>query len=687
MQTFTQVTNQENDLNAIERGYQNSFPHIFWLAEALQKDAIQNSWDARISKKGENWNCRFSLIKSDKNILIITDKGATGLIGNKFDDTKEMIYLLKSQNPENLARFLNSNWSGKGSDSGGKWGRGKNIFLISSANREFYFDSYRTSDNNYVFGKVYLDQEEKLIKYALSWGEEAKRELTRLFPEINQPESFGTRIIIPSPRKDLLQAITDNRLLEYISNTRWETIKKFNAQIIVFNGNDTQRAQIPSWYNEKLELDKINLKIYEPELIKSDTELRTKKFVLKYELSGDIPENIRGIAIQRGGMTIERIPTATLLNIEKADNIYGWVEMDKDLEKEMYDLENVEHTKFTWQSSSARSLKEYLKRRIREFAQDHKLIEDEHKKTNEAQKIAEEKAIKNLAPLFKKLDLGKKIQGGGGQSGNAHKPYKRESDSPLRISAINFALPRSDSQRINYSEEVRNAHVIPINETDQSIVVNIRVYIVSEDGTFNRTMEEKTFTLEPGSGSRIGLDFFKIANNLKRGKYFFRAKLLCLEDTNIKLPDNKMLEKGYEYDRVNIAFYVEADPPSNSPFTFDEDITRKSHRFLFDWVQQQLGHYIIYYNGLHPKVIEVKNKDELNKNSSDLEVFLTENAAMIAYQIKLQEVISGEAEADKEIEKIEESNDLTKILPEYLMANQSEFLWDFKGGKNGDKNQ
>ena len=563
MLIFNQVTNHENDLNAIKRGYQSSFSHYFWLADALQKDAIQNSWDARVDKKsGQGWSCNFALIKSEVNTLVITDEGSTGLIGNKFSDTKEMIGLLNSKDPENLSRFLNSNWSGKGSDSGGKWGRGKNIFLISSTNREFYFDSIRSSDDEYMFGRVYLDQEEKRIKYGFCWGDEAKKQLHQLFPEINNLKKYGTRIIIPSVEKDLLQAFVDNKLPEYISNTRWEIIKKFDAQIFVENGSDIQKTQVPSWYNEKLELDKNNLKKINSEIIKPESDLRTKKIVLKYEPSGDIPENIRGIAIQRGGMTIERIPTSTLLNIEKSDNIYGWVEMDKNLENDMYDLENVEHTKFTWQSSSARYLREYLKRKLREFAQEQKLIDDEHKKTNEAQKNAEEKTLKNLAPLFKKLELGKKAQGAGSTSVNSHKFHRREPNLPLRISATDFTLPGSDSLRISYGEEIKSAYVVPINEIDRNIDVNIRVYIVSEDGTFNWTIEEKTLTLEPGFGQKIGSDLFKIVSNFKKGKYFFRAKLLCLEDTNINLPDNSVLEKGYEYDRVNIAFYVEAGSPS-----------------------------------------------------------------------------------------------------------------------------
>lgn len=685
MQTFTQVSNQENDLNSIEVGYQDRFAHNLWLADALQKDAIQNSWDARRSKKGDDWSCTFSYINNDANILVVSDSGTSGLIGNTFSDIPEMIELLKSLARENLARFLNSNWSVKNSESGGKWGRGKNIFLISSQNREFYFDSFRTSDDSYIFGKVYLDKEEKLIKYTLSWNEEARTQKLLHFPKLISLTEYGTRIIIPNPRNEILEAMRSGKMLEFIGNTRWEIIEKYNAEILIQFEGSLQKARVPSWYKEELELEQNINKSYNSELIRADDKLRIKKLVLVFNSSNEIPDNIKGIAIQRGGMTIERIKTRELLNIEQSESIYGWLEPDKELEAEIYELENVEHTGFKWFSNPAKNLREYLRRKVKDFALENKLLENERQKSQESRRTAEQRALRNLIPLFKKLELSRK---GTGKGGVMAKKGKRKPDEPLRLSAIEFNLPRTGDQRINSGENLSNVYAIPINESGENVNVIVRAFIVSEDGKFNKMVEERNFNLSPGTGPRIGVRELPVTDVFKKGKYFFRAKLLCLEDTNILLPDKKKVEKGYEYDRINIPFYVDEDPPilGNLPFQFSEITHRTDPTFLLEWEQQALGIYTIYYNSNHPKVRSIKKEDETAKNSENMEKFLTENAVLIAYQIKLEEVASGDNNGSEDLAELISSADMTRVA-NYLLSGYSEFLWEYMGGSDDDKNK
>jgi len=70
---FTQRVNQEKDIEAVADGYKTKINHEFWLADGLQKDAVQNCWDARSDKKhGKNWECGFSLMKIySKDVLCI----------------------------------------------------------------------------------------------------------------------------------------------------------------------------------------------------------------------------------------------------------------------------------------------------------------------------------------------------------------------------------------------------------------------------------------------------------------------------------------------------------------------------------------------------------------------------------------------------------------------------------------
>lgn len=208
--TFTQVRNEEKAIHTVLDGYKTRIDHDFWLADALQKDAIQNAWDARKDiRRGKEWRCFFSLkTLNNKKILCILDEGTKGLIGTRFKNRRELVeILLSNRENEDLAYFLNSNWSAKRGRAGGTRGRGKTIFLGASRNKKIVFDSLRSSDNSYVFGEIYLDVD-KEVKFRLYWGEQAK---TRLSEEGNGKllplEKHGTRILVLNPRASLEEAI------------------------------------------------------------------------------------------------------------------------------------------------------------------------------------------------------------------------------------------------------------------------------------------------------------------------------------------------------------------------------------------------------------------------------------------------------------------------------------------------
>ncbi len=128
---YTQRTNNERAMEALADGYRTKIGHDFWLADGLQKDAIQNSWDARVDKKhGKDWECSFSLVEiKGGRTVCISDQGTSGLNGTKFfsDEELDKILLSNADKREDLANFLNSNWSNKSGDEGGNRGRGKTL--------------------------------------------------------------------------------------------------------------------------------------------------------------------------------------------------------------------------------------------------------------------------------------------------------------------------------------------------------------------------------------------------------------------------------------------------------------------------------------------------------------------------------------------------------------------------------
>jgi len=668
---FIQIVNREKDIEAVADGYKTKIGHELWLAEGLQKDAIQNCWDARSDKKhGKNWECGFSLMRIDnKDVLCISDKGTTGLNGTKFYTPSELAVILgkisnENQRDEDLACFLNSNWSSKSTEEGGNRGRGKTLFLVASKSKKVLFDSLRLSDGTYVFGELYLDNTDKQVKFSLHYGEDGKAMFKSELGDKVSPISWhGTRIFILNPDKAVVQAIKEGQMISFIGNSRWETIKKYEAKIFVDDGKEKRYATLPYWYEDSLK--GVEEKELPPEIIKEATQYKIKRLVLRYAPNLNVPDSIRGVAIQRGGMTIERIPAEELVKEQGMTDIYGWLEMEsKPLEEEMKSrCEGPEHLDFSWNINPARYLRSYIQWKIREFAKDLKIIDSEQAKKNKIQKTAEEEALKRLTPLFKKLGLFGKHKGK-----RKRKESTRKKNEPLRLSVPDIQFPR-DNKRVNYGEKIQGTYVVPINEFGESILVLVRVFIVSAEGK-TEMLQEKEINLHKGEGPKIGTDEIVISKKYSMGGYSLRARMIALEEKNKALPDGTKIEKGtILYERVNHKFYVEVDPPESGPFRF-QSWGRYDKNYLLEWEEEEDG-YVVFYNEFHPRI------KPLLSDYEKLQDYLFEQGSLLALQIKLEETIAEDDREDKEFTKLIKAKDTAAVYRLFLRRH-SEFLWDLK---------
>lgn len=666
---FRQIKNDARDIEAIADEYKTKIRHEQWLADGLQKDAIQNSWDARIDKKhGKGWECGFSLINIGSEVfLCISDSGTTGLNGTKFSTENELVEILnENERGEDLAYFLNSNWSAKISEEGGNRGRGKTLFLAGSRDKKIFFDSLRLSDKVYLFGELYLDTD-KQVKFKIYFDNEGKKKIREIMKDglapLNEP---GTRIFIINPDNSLKQTINTGVVLSFISNSSWERIRKYQARIFIEINGEKKYVPLPQWYES--ELRDVSEKEFPPEVIKSGTEYKIKRLVLRYTPSGDLPEAIRGIAIQRDGMTIERLSADDLVHEEGMSNIYGWIEMEsKPLGEEMkLNCEGPEHFDFNWTIKPAKYLRDYLKTKIREFAKEFKIISSEQAKKNKIQKLAEEDALKALTPLFKRLGLFGHHKGTRkkGKSG-------RSKDEPLRLSIQDIQFPR-ETRRVNYEEKINNVYVVPVNDFSEDIFVRVHVFIVSKEGE-TIEIDGKEVNLQPGIGQKVGTESIVISKHIyEKGEYSFRANMRSLEDTNMYLPDGTRIEKGTKlYERVNLKFYVEMDPPEHGPFDFQAR-PREDKNYLLEWESDENNGYTIAYNTLHPRIKMLMDESD----SLKLGAFLTEQGALLAFQVRLEELVADdERKGDEDLLKVIKSKNPGEVWPTFLRK-YSKFLWE-----------
>lgn len=679
---FTQRQNDEKNIEAIADNYKTQLNHPLWLADGLQKDVVQNSWDARINKKhSEDWECGFTLKEiNNKKLLCITDLGTTGLVGTKFESDEELDQILFDNKPgEDLAYFLNSNFSAKSGEEGGSRGRGKTLFLKASKDKTIFFDSIRSSDNAYVFGKLYLDT--KQVKFKLNYDDDGIEKFKEFANgKIPILKECGTRIFIVNPVSDIEKTILDGQLLSFISNSRWEIIKKYQSRIFIDDGREKKYATFPRWYEDKLskELENIQTREIDLEIIKKRTPYRIKKLILRYAPNVDLPEAIKGIAIQRGGMTIMRILANDLVREEGMNDIYGWVEMEnKPFEEDLKEhCESPEHSDFNWSTKPAKYLRDYIRSKIREFARELKIIETDQAKKNKIQKTAENEALKALTPFFKNLGLfGRNI----GQ--RTREKSKRAENKALRLSIQDIKLPRDD-KRINYGEKIIGTYVIPINDLKRSIMVRIRVFIVSDVGR-TEIIEEKIINLSPGEGSRIGPESITISKKYPKGGYSFRAKMLSEEEVNEPYLDKDKIEKSDNLYEANKKFYIEMDPPESGPFDFRPE-EKDDKTYLFKWEPKEDDEgYIIFYNASHPRIKIIIDDAEKLKN------YLIEQGALIALQIKIEDLTTDSPEKDnKDLYQLIKSKNPIEVWPLFLKK-YSEFLWDLRStyGNQDNKEQ
>ncbi len=658
--TARQLHNDIKDLEAIADGYSQKLEWAGhnWLAHALQKDAIQNSWDARTSTK--DWGVSFSLLSTEENgrFLVITDQGTTGMTGHIWNSNDELLQLIDTEDPEeNLAFFLSSNFSAKKSTSGGKRGRGKSLFLVASKPKAFYFESLR-NDGVRVYGNQYIAND-RSIRISVSRDKDfIDEEVGFNRPLLNK---VGTRIFIKDPIQSVVDSLDNGVLLNFIESTWWEIIKKHQASITVEGKYKTAEAKLLKWYDDQL--------------VDNDSELKTKEYVnitldhlrnpkikrikFIYDPNGTIPENIKGLAIQRNGMTIQRRKTESLVKEEGMQKVYGWVEFESTLEEQMYDLEDVEHLKFNWTMNPAKKIGNAIQSKAREFAKEVKIIESDLSKQHDKFKNIEEDAAKKINEYLKNLGFT-----GFSVSSKTTRSTPKPSNLPLSISTSGFELP-GNTRRVDFGQSIK-AKASVLNNLNRTLDIAFRVWIVSDGETL--MMDEQEVTLGQGESFDLGWDNIKIEKpKFKRGEYSFRAKVIVMEDTGIQWENIGLLEKGNDRIRAAIAFMVDQDPKASGFMKFEPAEEPDNKQSYLDSYRED-DTVIIKYNTVHPYVVQVTAQGE-----EKLHKFLLENGIILALnEILSEDISSGRPKVFKNLST--EDLDPATVLPT-IISRVSEFLW------------
>lgn len=264
---------------------------------------------------------------------------------------------------------------------------------------------------------------------------------------------------------------------------------------------------------------------------KSHGKIRKIKILLAKE---SVSASLRGIAIQRGRMTVCRYGLPASTPEEIRDRTYGYCMMDEHLDEEMWEIELANHEGFESRKGVWVKLRKKLDVLVEEFVLKH------------SKKKAVEPPPMNLSEIIQTVNklVGEHLEGLGRggkkkRNGGNGKPLPIIHISPWGYQGSNKRFDTGDLMEIKASVG---------NTTSNCAFVNLRCWIQNQQGSEFWSNNIRKLKIPPKT--KLPLQFSEIdlsSLSLSRGKYLLRAHLECRE-------------LHVTHDRTAV-FYFEQDPP------------------------------------------------------------------------------------------------------------------------------
>ena len=601
---FSKGRHRPADYINICRSIADSYP--LGTPHGIQKDAIQNAFHT--ASKTIPVKFTFELIRNKKgSFFTMTDSNTKGLTG-KVLKTEEYDTLEES---DHWARFEGFGFTTANPDAIGARGQGKFIFLAASKDYAMYYDSLR-EDGTYRLGATKATKTDcPMLHWDGDEGRDKLKELTRLEPL----SKIGTRIIIVSPIKELEDEIKSGSFVDAIEETWFRAIEKEKAKICVKSLDGDKIAKIPKLFPiPPKDTPKIKVWPKKNDEIKllSGELFRIKHLQIAYKKGSEIPEQLRGVAIIHNNMKI------TSINIEGvpldiANNIYGFVEFDKNLDRELrknYN-QNPNHYDLIWRRAVPKMIKNYVQEELRKFGYEKlKIGIDPRERRKQIRATAEIDALRDLSKYAKDLDLfGRK----GGPVKPPPPPPPPPPNKKIGVMLHNFNFPAPErAPRVNWEEEIIDFEVKIFNKTSDKLKGQLRIFMLFGDKEIITIHDGRGIDiipyLKPKPFGPFSITFSKsIFSN--PGEYKLRVRLIN-EKTHI------------EIDYLTRKIWIEKDPEFRLPFEvlqddFKEPIEKRQ------WVTEGIlgQNPVLYYNTAHPAYKQIED-DDIELHNYLFEIFL-----------------------------------------------------------------
>jgi hypothetical protein len=329
-----------------------------------------------------------------------------------------------------------------------------------------------------------------------------------------------------------------------------------------------------------------------------------------------IPEEFRGIAVQRAGMKINSFDIKTVipsLTSEVADHLYGWITFDRVAEEELRGAEDPMHYDFSASLGTfgyhVFGKNGWLSQEIIEFAEKKLGLGRDKGKIDYLDTIVANK----LNKFVNRYKLGSPLTVGPRRP----PPTTRRPRLPpqeIRIKMPRPSFPRQETRRVEFGEVVKNINVSVVNDSNVSRKLKLTLVLK----TASRKMQErilKTFVAnetivvsnksESASFGPYLVTFEK--EKFDSGTYALEAEIVLL-DRNVS---DEEFPKGW-MDEERELIYVNVDPPAGEGlFEQIERVKFKQEKELQFRVKEKDGKMRIQINTLHPAYNYNENLDDL----------------------------------------------------------------------------
>ncbi|MDU2095686.1 MAG: hypothetical protein E7E73_03170 [Negativicoccus succinicivorans] len=515
--------NYRNNVNWILGAYTDagvSFPNGF------QKDAIQNAVGARQTNKWKNWRCDISLIENTHGrYVVVEDSGTVGLTGK--NTPAEEINALMAEGKtlpaeERLSRFTSMFNSGGNTTGGGLFGAGKSVYSVASKSYTYYYDSLR-EDGLYVANVNKSGQ----VNSTAYEGDEAKK---YIFDNtgLSEKKTVGTRIIIESPKEELVESINNDGIVLFIQESWWLIIERLTDDAaITVNG---VKVNVP----EDIKNGTHSFELQNPEIYMSG--YKVKHFGLYAFDDGNNRWN--GISYYRKGMKIGEIDIKEIP--KKIENkFWGYIEVDEQWEEGLSDIEDKVHfgvSKGKKNTATYQHLKNYCNNKFRANLIEWGYIKD---KESEDKKLKDElkQIAEDIQDLFDRL--GFEYLGKG--------PQKADFD----VCWQDISYPVEDSERVTSGDTIEfSVRIKSSYATDKRFEYKLSV-VNPKTGTVVSSIANDKITVQSNTVKRI--DFTHTISKQNSVQFVENRIVLSI----------KVIGSGKEK-RKELPYFFDIDKPHNA---------------------------------------------------------------------------------------------------------------------------